>query len=211
LFLSFLILPLFCTSHFSHPAPFCTPSPLDSLEAPISTSPWWNSLGRQQPDFPLALPPRAYEIADTRATKAWVLYRVEWLMPLGHASSSSCWAWYSRWATPYKTKMQEAMMSLPGKHHVVAWWARLYGGAIEASNQNKQGTAVRNGSSGNKYYHWLAASNFNQLRNRFHATLFHPNLNITLVETRALAPVCKCHLHRFYNRCNASGTKALTL
>jgi hypothetical protein len=33
----------------------------------------------------------------------------------------------------------------------------------------------------------------------------------TLVEIGALAPVANCFLHRFCNRCNASGTKALTL
>jgi hypothetical protein len=32
-----------------------------------------------------------------------------------------------------------------------------------------------------------------------------------LVEIRALVPVCNWHLHRSWNRCNASGTKALPL
>jgi hypothetical protein len=42
------------------------------------------------------------------------------------------------------------------------------------------------------------------------------NINIfsytlTLVENKALAPVANCLLHRFCNRCNAIGTKTLTL
>jgi hypothetical protein len=36
-------------------------------------------------------------------------------------------------------------------------------------------------------------------------------LRDALVENKALAPVANCILHRFCNRCNASGTKALTL
>jgi hypothetical protein len=32
----------------------------------------------------------------------------------------------------------------------------------------------------------------------------------SLVENTALASVANCLLHRFYNRCNVSGTKALT-
>jgi hypothetical protein len=34
---------------------------------------------------------------------------------------------------------------------------------------------------------------------------------ITLVENRAIEPVCNCLLHRFWNRCNASWTKSLNL